>query len=514
MLFAFGLLFLLWCGLILLFLVMLIRPRWARMRNRKQGALIYGSSIVVGFIALLVLAGPATESHLENTNAPPAKLDVNLDPERRTITNLPEKSPSISPSIEPTPSVSPSIEVSPSPSPSPTPSPAATASPSPSLSESPSPTPSPSESIEPSPSESPSESPAPSPSESVEPSPSESPSVKPSPAKTEKPPRPSILLVGFRTLCSAASSLLFLTTVFALIQPKIFGLTRKRILLYMGLPWLIFDGFINQLSPGGQSLSPAFLFLYAAIAFAVALKRPELLRLEKEQALKTCGLSLLVCFVIFLGSTGEQTQSVPTVEQSPSPPVVRASPSPKFEAEKFEDEEKGVYGYTFNRKTSPEISLDKETETDIIDTTSINQALSTLDLPPIKQSVVKPKGKERVVRDIYEVTDYSLGTLRIHKDVCISESFLEEKRYPCLSSITIDTKPKEARNPSPAPIPTETPTPSPSPTQKPRRSEPIRDPVVGSCSCPYDTDRAGRRCGGRSAYSKPGGASPKCYTTD
>lgn len=33
----------------------------------------------------------------------------------------------------------------------------------------------------------------------------------------------------------------------------------------------------------------------------------------------------------------------------------------------------------------------------------------------------------------------------------------------------------------------------------------------GSCPCPYNVDRAGRRCGGRSAYSRPGGASPICY---
>ena len=36
----------------------------------------------------------------------------------------------------------------------------------------------------------------------------------------------------------------------------------------------------------------------------------------------------------------------------------------------------------------------------------------------------------------------------------------------------------------------------------------------GSCACPYNTDRGGRRCGGRSAYSRPGGASPLCYPTD
>lgn len=36
----------------------------------------------------------------------------------------------------------------------------------------------------------------------------------------------------------------------------------------------------------------------------------------------------------------------------------------------------------------------------------------------------------------------------------------------------------------------------------------------GSCPCPYNTDRAGRRCGGRSAWSKPGGYSPICYESD
>lgn len=36
----------------------------------------------------------------------------------------------------------------------------------------------------------------------------------------------------------------------------------------------------------------------------------------------------------------------------------------------------------------------------------------------------------------------------------------------------------------------------------------------GSCPCPYSIDRAGRRCGGRSAYSPPGGASPLCYESD
>lgn len=36
----------------------------------------------------------------------------------------------------------------------------------------------------------------------------------------------------------------------------------------------------------------------------------------------------------------------------------------------------------------------------------------------------------------------------------------------------------------------------------------------GNCPCPYNTDRAGRKCGKRSAYSRPGGASPMCYASD
>jgi hypothetical protein len=37
---------------------------------------------------------------------------------------------------------------------------------------------------------------------------------------------------------------------------------------------------------------------------------------------------------------------------------------------------------------------------------------------------------------------------------------------------------------------------------------------TGSCPCPYSTDRAGRRCGARSAYSRPGGRAPLCYPGD
>ena len=34
------------------------------------------------------------------------------------------------------------------------------------------------------------------------------------------------------------------------------------------------------------------------------------------------------------------------------------------------------------------------------------------------------------------------------------------------------------------------------------------------CACPDDLTRSGRACGGRSAYSRPGGAAPLCYPAD
>ena len=36
----------------------------------------------------------------------------------------------------------------------------------------------------------------------------------------------------------------------------------------------------------------------------------------------------------------------------------------------------------------------------------------------------------------------------------------------------------------------------------------------GNCPCPWNSDRAGRMCGRRSAYNKPGGYAPKCFAED
>ncbi len=59
-------------------------------------------------------------------------------------------------------------------------------------------------------------------------------------------------------------------------------------------------------------------------------------------------------------------------------------------------------------------------------------------------------------------------------------------------------------------------------TQPPKTDAEIRQVIIkesianykGNCPCPYNVDRAGRTCGARSAYSRPGGAAPLCYDKD
>jgi outer membrane biosynthesis protein TonB len=70
-------------------------------------------------------------------------------------------------------------------------------------------------------------------------------------------------------------------------------------------------------------------------------------------------------------------------------------------------------------------------------------------------------------------------------------------------------------NPSPTPSPTPSFTPTPDQRLTVAEPQPIRESKAGNCECPYDTDRAGRTCGDRSAYSRDGGRSgAQCYTTD
>lgn len=58
---------------------------------------------------------------------------------------------------------------------------------------------------------------------------------------------------------------------------------------------------------------------------------------------------------------------------------------------------------------------------------------------------------------------------------------------------------------------------APAPSDSEIRQRLIAESVArypGVCACPWNTMRNGRRCGGNSAYSRPGGYAPKCYPQD
>jgi hypothetical protein len=58
------------------------------------------------------------------------------------------------------------------------------------------------------------------------------------------------------------------------------------------------------------------------------------------------------------------------------------------------------------------------------------------------------------------------------------------------------------------------------PTDADIRQQIIQDSVAAyqatghPCACPYNSARNGSNCGRRSAYGRPGGASPLCYPSD
>jgi hypothetical protein len=87
----------------------------------------------------------------------------------------------------------------------------------------------------------------------------------------------------------------------------------------------------------------------------------------------------------------------------------------------------------------------------------------------------------------------------------------------------------QARNTPPAKS-AAAPAPSPAPSNAKRTAEILTAAAIAAlivaesrrayhaggkpCACPDDSMRNGRACGSRSAYTRPGGASPLCYPTD
>ena len=85
----------------------------------------------------------------------------------------------------------------------------------------------------------------------------------------------------------------------------------------------------------------------------------------------------------------------------------------------------------------------------------------------------------------------------------VHRNYLTDAAPSLRSAPSLATIEQEAPKPA---APKATPKPS-----KPAPGTPVRDPVSGSCDCPYDYARNGSLCGGRSAYSRPGGREPICY---
>ncbi|WHO24094.1 SH3 domain-containing protein [Agrobacterium tumefaciens] len=94
------------------------------------------------------------------------------------------------------------------------------------------------------------------------------------------------------------------------------------------------------------------------------------------------------------------------------------------------------------------------------------------------------------------------------------KDILTQKEGWVASRFLQDENPKREQISKPS-EPTNKPTPTISPTIIIQRI--IAESVAnypGTCACPYSTDRRGRRCGSRSAYSKPGGYAPICFAQD
>jgi hypothetical protein len=116
-----------------------------------------------------------------------------------------------------------------------------------------------------------------------------------------------------------------------------------------------------------------------------------------------------------------------------------------------------------------------------------------------------------------------------------STSPLVEKPVALLAAPTAAAQPMPSSSPSPAPSAPPSAMPSnrdkaPQPDTKRKAPEVLTTAAIAAiivqasrdryyasghpCACPEDFTRNGQRCGGRSAYSRPGGAAPLCYPTD
>lgn len=146
------------------------------------------------------------------------------------------------------------------------------------------------------------------------------------------------------------------------------------------------------------------------------------------------------------------------------------------------------------------------------------QVIGNIDAGRCHRSFVETAPAEEILVLDLKIAAYALGADAISNVEIEKQSALTKNCWYMLDGTATALRISQTDSQSsPA---QQSPTPStsqPTLTDQQIRQILIRQSIAnysGSCACPYNTASNGSRCGGRSAYSRPGGASPLCYDAD
>ncbi|PSB22924.1 hypothetical protein C7B61_16475 [filamentous cyanobacterium CCP1] len=240
----------------------------------------------------------------------------------------------------------------------------------------------------------------------------------------------------------------------------------------------------------------AFLFLLSSTGLVFGLARPQRVPFigdrTRKRIAKVYGLPTAV-FLILAAATGEPSEP-PTVQESPSlqesPALVESSPEPATTPEVSPSPE--LAQFQFPQSTcgdSPSNGGD----------TWYPVFIDGADIEAVQQSFCA---------DAVSTVRSETGNPTVQV-----ASFTDADRAQTFAR-AVEGEVGQPSSPEPEPIAEVEPSPLPPPTPRVNPDAPVRAARQGSCDCPYDVDSAGRSCGGRSAYSRPGGSSPVCYERD
>jgi len=200
-----------------------------------------------------------------------------------------------------------------------------------------------------------------------------------------------------------------------------------------------------------------------------------------------------VVVLALIAQFGRNSDSRPTANYVPKPPVHSSSSTnwspPTIVAPK---------PVAFSPSASVEVPAPAPAGLEVSATHSVTATrLNIRDLPTangaILGSLVRGTGVTVVAIDaewaLIELTDGRLGW--------VSGRYLLE-----VSSGSSATTASVSAPAAPMPLPPSSP------------GERLRAAYIGTCDCPYDIKRNGSSCGATSAWSRPGGRSPQCYSSD